>query len=571
MTHFEIRKIFLDFFKERGHKILPSSSLIPQKDPSLLFVNAGMNQFKSVILGLEKPPEKNVVTIQKCLRAGGKHNDLENVGQTSYHHTFFEMMGNFSFGGYFKKQAIGLAWEFLTQKLKLPLEDLWVSVYEKDEESYEIWRNEQKIPENKIYRMGKEDNFWQMGDTGPCGPCTEIHYYGGKEKTPDPSQLIEIWNLVFMEFDDKGSGKREKLSVPCVDTGMGLERLCAILQNKKSNYHTDYFKEIISSLEKASGCKYDFTETDQNEKQMAFRVLADHSRAAAFLMSDGVLPGNEGRSYVLRRILRRAFFYSHKLNPKVNLPQKGAEALISLMKDIYPELEREVGLITSHIEAEDKQFSESLSFAIKTFSKKEKWTDLHELKSLQLYKKINKGEEKEQLFEELSKDSDFIQAKIPKSSIEMKVKNFEFLDTEKSGLQNASKKSKEIFNKYGSLSIEKLQAVIEKSQDKKCLDSSLVWYFYSTHGLPFDLTRLMAEEQGYQVNLEEVEKLKEKQISDFEKKTGQGDQENLLQGLSQLALLRGLKETKFTGYETKTETSRILEIGSLSEDKELTS
>ena len=560
MTHFEIRKIFLDFFKGQEHKILPSSSLIPYKDPSLLFVNAGMNQFKSVILGLEKPPAKNAVTIQKCLRAGGKHNDLENVGQTSYHHTFFEMMGNFSFGGYFKKQAIALAWEFLTQKLKLSLEDLWISIYEKDEESYEIWRNEQKIPENKIYWMGKEDNFWQMGDTGPCGPCTEIHYYRGREKRPDPDQFIEIWNLVFMEFDDKGGGKRERLSVPCVDTGMGLERLCAILQNKQSNYHTDFFTDIIHSLEEASGCKYDFTEADQSEKQMAFRVLADHSRAAAFLMSDGVLPGNEGRNYVLRRILRRAFYYSRKLNPRINLLQKGAEALISLMNNVYPDLEQKAESIKSLIEAEDKQFSESLNFAIKTFSKKEKWTDLHELKALHLYKKIRKGGEKVQLFKELSKDSDFIQAKIPESSIKMKVSNFDFLDTKKTGLKNASKKSKDIFNKYGSSSMEQLQAVIEKSQDKKYLDSSLVWYLYNTHGLPFDLTRLIAEEQGYQVNLKEVEKVKEEQISAFEKKITNPEQQNLLQSLSEFAgkLLGVRQETEFTGYENKKEESKIL-------------
>ena len=360
MTHFEIRKIFLNFFKEQGHKVLPSSSLIPQNDPSLLFVNAGMNQFKSVILGLEKPPAKNVATIQKCMRAGGKHNDLENVGQTSRHNTFFEMMGNFSFGGYFKQQAIALAWELFTEKLKINPDHLWVSVYEEDEESYEIWRNKQGLPENKIYRMGKEDNFWQMGETGPCGPCTEIHYYRGKEKRPDPDQLMEFGNLVFMEFDDKGKGQREKLSVPCVDTGMGLERICAILQNKQSIYHTDCFKGIIQSLEEASGCKYDFTETNQSEKQMAFCVLADHSRAVALLMSDGVLPGNEGQSYVLRRILRRAFFYSDRLNTKKNLVGVASQKVIDLMGEIYPALREERALINSKINEEIEIFMESL-------------------------------------------------------------------------------------------------------------------------------------------------------------------------------------------------------------------
>ena len=562
MTSFEIRKAFLRFFEKQGHKVLPSSSLIPQKDPSLLFVNAGMNQFKPVILGLEKPPAKNVVTIQKCMRAGGKHNDLENVGQTFRHNTFFEMMGNFSFGGYFKQKAIEMAWKLFTEELNLNPDHLWISVYKEDEESYEIWRDERGLSENKIYRMGKEDNFWQMGETGPCGPCTEIHYYKGKEKRPDPDQLMEFGNLVFMEFDDKGKGKREKLSVPCVDTGIGLERLSAILQNKKSIYHTDCFAGIIQSLEEASGCKYDFTEKDQSEKQMAFRVLADHSRAAAFLMSDGVLPGNEGRSYVLRRILRRGFFYSHKLNKKENLLQRGAEALISFMKDVYPNLEHEAGLIGSTIDEEANQFSENLHLGQKILFKTGLWTELHELKVLYIYKKIRRGEKKTQLCAELSKDPDFVTAEISESSIKLKVSNFEFLDTEK-GLSHSSKLSASLFKEYRSATIEELQTVIKKSQDKKFLDPSQVWHLRSTYGFPFDLTRLMAEERGYQVNLEEVEKLKKKQISSFEKGVSQREHVNLPQALSQLAMREGLKETQFTGYEKDIERSQILRISSL--------
>ena len=316
MTSFEVREKFLNFFQKNQHKVLPSSSLIPNKDPSLLFVNAGMNQFKNIFLGLEKTPVKNVVTIQQCLRAGGKHNDLDNVGQSHYHHTFFEMMGNFSFGFYFKQKAIALAWEFLTQELDLDPKDLWVSVYEKDEESYEIWRSEQKIPEHKIYRLGKKDNLWQMGDTGPCGPCTEIHLYKGTKRKPDPDQFMEIWNLVFMEFNDTEEGTRQKLSVPCVDTGMSLERLTAVVQNRKSNYHTDLFSEILLSLEQSCSYKYDFEEKTQTEKQKAFRVLADHSRAVCFLINNGIVPGNEGAYYVLRRIIRRALYYSQKLQPK---------------------------------------------------------------------------------------------------------------------------------------------------------------------------------------------------------------------------------------------------------------
>ena len=474
MTSFEIRKAFLDFFEKQGHKILPSSSLIPQKDPSLLFVNAGMNQFKSVILGLEKPPAKNVMTIQKCMRAGGKHNDLENVGQTFRHNTFFEMMGNFSFGGYFKQKAIEMAWRLFTEELNLNPDHLWVSVYEKDEESYEIWRNEQGLPENKIYRMGKEDNFWQMGETGPCGPCTEIHYYNGKEKRPDPGQLMEFGNLVFMEFDDKGKGKREKLSIPCVDTGIGLERLCAILQNKQSIYHTDCFAGIIQSLEEASDCKYDFTEKDQSEKQIAFRVLADHSRAAAFLMSDGVLPGNEGRSYVLRRILRRAFFYSDSLNAKKNLLGVASQRVVDLMGEIYPSLREEKALINSKINEEAELFMESLKSG-KTI----------------LLKKIN-------------------------------------------------------------------------NLPDKTIPDQMVWNLYSTYGFPPDLTRLIATEKGFEVSeTVNLEELKKQQISSFEKEVSQMEHVNLPQALSQLAMIEGFKETKFTGYETNVEQSQILRMSSL--------
>ena len=376
MKSFQVRKKFIDFFRKNHHKILPGSSLVPDNDPSLLFVNAGMNQFKNVFLCFEKAPAKNAITIQKCLRAGGKHNDLENVGETSLHHTFFEMLGNFSFGGYFKKEAIALSWKFLTQELQLNPEDLWISVYEKDDESYKIWREDQKIPENRIYQMGEKDNFWQMGEVGPCGPCTEIHYYKGKEKRPDPNRFMEIWNLVFMEFYDTEGGRRQKLSVPCVDTGMGLERLCSVLQNKKSNYHTDLFSEIISSLEEASGLKYDFEEKSQTDRQKAFRVLADHSRAICFLINDEVIPGNEKESYVLRRIIRRALYYSRKLHPTKNLLQVGVDKTLSLMNETgsllkkdkemalvaeaYLFSEEERKNIQSVLESERDKFSDSL-------------------------------------------------------------------------------------------------------------------------------------------------------------------------------------------------------------------
>ena len=478
MTSFEIRKKFLNFFERNQHKILPSSSLIPEKDSSLLFVNAGMNQFKNVFLGLEAPLYKNVATIQKCLRAGGKHNDLEAVGETFLHHTFFEMLGNFSFGGYFKEKAIALAWEFLTEELELNSEDLWISVYEKDKESYEIWRSGKKIPENKIYQLGKKDNFWQMGDTGPCGPCTEIHYYKGEEKKPDPRQFMEIWNLVFMEFYDTEKGIRKKLSVPCVDTGMGLERLCSLLQNKKSNYHTDLFLEIILSLEKACSCKYDFSEKHQTDKQKAFRVLADHSRAVSLLIADGVVTGNDRESYVLRRIIRRALYYSEKLDPENNLLQLGVEKTISLMADTYPSLKQEEKNIQSLIQRETELFSESLKTGRK-----------------------------------------------------------------------------------------KLEETM-KSLSEKFIPAQTVWNLYSTYGFPKDLTRLIAQEEGWAVAKEEDIKKYEKkgqhefketgahiEIKDFIKQYGPQ--------LSSVLRKKGETETVFTGYERNEEKGRILLISSI--------
>ena len=372
MTHFQIREKFLQFFKSEKHAVLPSSSLIPQNDPSLLFVNAGMNQFKNLFLGLETPKNLNVVTIQKCLRAGGKHNDIENVGETSWHHTFFEMMGNFSFGDYFKKRAIELAWKFLVTELRFSENHLWITVFEEDEESYEIWKNHIHIPEHKILRLGKKSNFWQMGDIGPCGPCSEIHYYNGSKKNPTEDDLVEIWNLVFMEFYDTEGGKREPLPKPCVDTGLGLERLSSLVQGEKSNYNTDLFKEIIQSLEKHSSFRYNFLEQEMLEEQVAFRVIADHSRALSFLVSDGVIPGSDGSSYVLRRIMRRAFYYSQKLNPKVNLLEKATEKVIDLMSPIYPYLKKEQQLILSVVDEETDRFSKSLETGRKKLKEKMK-------------------------------------------------------------------------------------------------------------------------------------------------------------------------------------------------------
>ncbi len=311
MTGKEIRARFLKYFADRGHTIVASSSLIPHNDPTLLFTNAGMNQFKDCFLGMEKRDYVRACSSQKCVRAGGKHNDLENVGRTARHHTFFEMLGNFSFGDYFKKEAIAFAWEFLTEELKLDKEKLYVTVYQDDDEAADIWHNQEGVPRERIYRFGEKDNFWSMGDTGPCGPCTEIFWDNGPEVgcgSPDCAvgcdcdRYMEIWNNVFMQFDREPSGKLTPLPKPAVDTGMGLERISTVMQGMKTNYDTDLFQGIIRHIERLSGKAY----RDNDRDDVSMRVIADHARATTFLICDGALPSNEGRGYVLRRIMRRA-------------------------------------------------------------------------------------------------------------------------------------------------------------------------------------------------------------------------------------------------------------------------
>ena len=312
MNASEIREKFLRYFESKGHTIVPSSPLVPANDPTLLFTNSGMVQFKDVFLGREQRPYKRATSSQRSVRAGGKHNDLENVGYTARHHTFFEMLGNFSFGDYFKRDAIQFAWELLTQVYKLPADRLWVTVYQEDDEAFDIWANEIKVPKERIVRIGDNkgaryasDNFWQMADTGPCGPCSEIFYdhgpavWGGPPGSPDADgdRYIEIWNLVFMQFERDESGKMTPLPKPCVDTGMGLERIAAVLQHVHSNYEIDLFQNLIKATARETGCK--------QLENPSLRVIADHIRACSFLIVDGVIPGNEGRGYVLRRMMRR--------------------------------------------------------------------------------------------------------------------------------------------------------------------------------------------------------------------------------------------------------------------------
>ena len=563
MNSFEVRKKFVDFFLKNQHHILPSSSLIPDNDPSLLFVNAGMNQFKDVFLGskslkdiflfagLKSPTDSNVITIQKCLRAGGKHNDLEAVGETPFHHTFFEMLGNFSFGDYFKKKAIRLAWKLLTEELKIPEEHLWVSVHKKDEESFKIWEQEQGIPQHKIFRLGDKDNFWQMGEIGPCGFCTEIHYFNGKETQPQPEQMTEIWNLVFMEFYDKENGKREKLSVPCVDTGMGLERLCSVLQNKKSNYHTDLFSGIIHELESASGCQYDFEEKNQTEQQKAFRVLADHSRAICFLIADNVIPGNEKESYVLRRIIRRGLYYSQKLHPSKNLLQIAVNKNISLIN--------EVGALFS----QDKNLDPAGKVYLSLKGEQKRIQSIIEEETKKFFDSLKEG--KKQL-EKIMKD------------------------------QQADREVKKICN---SLKLEeKKLKEIKKSLSNSFLPVEVILYLHDTYGFPTDLTCLISKEKNWTTPSDSKIKqyIKEKIIDPINQKTEEKylkEQKKLTEKMhihkplevmqnKNLIAQMGLKKfldqfapylvpmiknkiekTVFTGYKKEQETGKTVFIGLL--------
>lgn len=360
----DIRASFLDFFKRNGHEIRPSSSLVPHNDPTLMFANAGMNQFKNVFTGVEKLPFTRAATSQKCVRAGGKHNDLDNVGYTARHHTFFEMLGNFSFGDYFKEEAIELAWNLLTKDFGLDKEKLYVTVYHTDDEAFNIWKKLTGFPERKIIRIDTNDNFWSMGDTGPCGPCSEIFYdhgdkiAGGLPGTPDADgdRFIEIWNLVFMQYEQLAGGERTSLPKPSIDTGMGLERISAVMQGVHDNYDIDLFQNLIKASKSLSG---------NNGHETSHRVIADHLRSSCFLIADGVLPSNEGRGYVLRRIMRRAMRHAHQLGCKDPLMYKLVPALLNEMDRQYPELARAEATITENLKAEEERFKQTLERGLK--------------------------------------------------------------------------------------------------------------------------------------------------------------------------------------------------------------
>ena len=368
----EIRETFLDYFAQNGHKVIESSSLLPKDDPTLLFTNAGMNQFKNLFQGHEKRSYYREASVQKCMRVSGKHNDLETVGRTAKHHTFFEMLGNFSFGDYFKQDAISFAWRLMTEVFRLPEAGLYATVYEEDDEAYAIWQKEVGLPESRVFRLGKEDNYWSMGETGPCGPCSELHYDLGTEVedgTPEAlirsgsDRFVELWNLVFMQFNQDSEGRIEPLPSPSVDTGMGLERMAAVLQGKLSNFDTDVFLPIIEAVGEMTG--RDFPARDESD--VAVRIIADHVRALTFLIGDGIMPANDGRGYVLRRLLRRAFRAGNSLGLEEPFLYNLVGVVCDIMKDAYPELLTSATFISNVCQSEEHRFASTLASGLKVF------------------------------------------------------------------------------------------------------------------------------------------------------------------------------------------------------------
>lgn len=485
MKSHEIRQAFIDYFKTHGHSQVSSSSLIPENDATLLFANAGMNQFKNLFLGLEQRDYTRAVSTQKCVRAGGKHNDLENVGHTARHHTFFEMLGNFSFGDYFKKEAIHFAWDFLTNTLKIDKDRLYVTVHISDDEAAQIWQTQEGVPADRISRFD-DDNFWRMGDVGPCGPCSEIFYDHGPDADPsgksfvggDGDRYVEIWNLVFMQFNEDENGK-QPLPNPSIDTGSGLERLTSALQGKPNNYDTDVFTPIIGRIVDLTGKPYKTDDSSQENQEIlsAMRVMADHARSTAFLMADGVFPSNEGRGYVLRRIMRRALRYGKKLADGVSLFPALTQAVIESMGDFYPELKQKEALIVSATKDEEERFLQTLDQGIGILN------------------------------EEIKKAS------------------------------------------------------------SKTLSGEAVFRLYDTYGFPVDLTRLMAAEQGYQLDEkgfeENMSAAREKARSSWKGQGISSNEAHLVEWAQKFST------TRFSGYEKTEDHGQILALsdGSKEVDK----
>ena len=569
----ELRQKFLKFFESKGHTIVRSSSLVPHDDPTLLFTNAGMNQFKDVFLGFDKRPYNRATTAQKCVRAGGKHNDLENVGYTARHHTFFEMMGNFSFGDYFKRDAIHFAWEFLTSPewLNIPKEKLLATVYAEDDEAYNIWLNEIGMPAERIVRIGDNkgakyasDNFWQMGDTGPCGPCSEIFYdhgeeiWGGIPGSPeeDGDRWIEIWNCVFMQFNRDEQGNMNPLPKPSVDTGMGLERMAAVMQHVHSNYEIDLFQDLLKAVARETGAPFSMDEP-------SLKVVADHIRSCSFLIADGVMPSNEGRGYVLRRIIRRAVRHGYKLGQKQAFFYKLVPDLVKAMGDAYPELKEKQAQIEEALKNEESRFAQTLETGMALLEK---------TLTVQKYEKIW------DLLPKCDYDTDdFYTDENKKKSMLFNLSNGSFrayacrLDNKddgekfigiwqiisKDGVTCLKKANLDNFMKDFSEYTASIQNYFENNHqdDKKfpnlILDGEIIFKLYDTYGFPYDLTADICRERN--IDLDEEGFNREMEAQRARARAAQNFKAN-----AQLDYTGA--DTEFTGYEKRSQDTKIIAL-----------
>ncbi|MFC2564443.1 MAG: alanine--tRNA ligase [Neisseria sp.] len=556
----ELRQKFLKFFESKGHTIVRSSSLVPHDDPTLLFTNAGMNQFKDVFLGFDKRPYTRATTAQKCVRAGGKHNDLENVGYTARHHTFFEMMGNFSFGDYFKRDAIHFAWEFLTSPewLNIPKEKLLATVYAEDDEAYNIWLNEIGMPAERIVRIGDNkgakyasDNFWQMGDTGPCGPCSEIFYdhgeeiWGGIPGSPeeDGDRWIEIWNCVFMQFNRDEQGNMNPLPKPSVDTGMGLERMAAVMQHVHSNYEIDLFQDLLKAVARETGAPFSMDEP-------SLKVVADHIRSCSFLIADGVMPSNEGRGYVLRRIIRRAVRHGYKLGQKQAFFYKLVPDLVKAMGDAYPELKEKQTQIMEALRAEESRFGETLEKGMGLFNQV-----LNGMKFLKLESLLPKDGAGKPLALKTADGVEFTAASraapgkkqiVIRPQVSGSLNEGMYIDLqaalETAHIPDAEKPFAEALNAY-------LMDNIANS--KLVIGGEHIFKLYDTYGFPYDLTADMARELG--IDLDEDGFNREMEAQRARARAAQNFKAN-----SQLEYTGA--DTEFTGYEKRSQDTKIIAL-----------
>jgi alanyl-tRNA synthetase len=529
MTSREIRQQFLDFFKSKEHRIVPSAPVVPFDDPTLLFTNAGMNQFKDVFLGTGTREYKRAANTQKCIRVSGKHNDLEEVGHDTYHHTFFEMLGNWSFGDYYKSEAIEWGWELLTKVWKLPKERLWATVYRTDDEAFELWNTKTDISPKHVLRFDEKDNFWEMGDVGPCGPCSEIHinlgndYDNPKYINAGVPECMEIWNLVFIQFNKDETGKLQELPAKHVDTGMGFERVCAILQKKNSNYDTDIFLPFIKKIENISGLKYKVP-----DRQVAMRVIADHIRALTFAIGDGATPGNDGRGYVLRRILRRAARYGRKLNLKEPFLYRLVDVLVDSMGDIFPEIKEKKKNIQRIIKGEEESFNLTLDRGIELFN------EILASRIVELFKAKYKGPNLVSGTKVPSRNDYLIRVNKWENG---QLNNF----VEESLSQWDENSSMQFFNSFPEV------------------DGEDVFKLYDTFGFPVDLTKIMAEEKGFTIDEEGFDKLMNEQKQKGREATkDKFTSVNIaLNDLSSFQLIE-TTNTEFTGYDELKSEAKII-------------